>query len=445
MSFPHITARHDQPAPPREPTREPNPKDALPARATDGKERRKTRAGAGAEAPQPLHVLYLSGGVDMDHTNAHVISALEKQGLRHAAVLAHLAMGDTPDARKQALLEQVRQLFRHGVIGPDTRVIVQLHGDDDADGFNLSAKGVIDKLPWDELRATLRHPTSDESWHGDVILGCCEAGPLDKSLPTDEGNYFLLSGKKSLASGALREQLTSLFDFVASHVRKKHRMPSSEKTWQFLTQISGENIRRVDALGITRTKAGEVYVRKPRPGETGKRALTAAHARQPSQLLISKLVHGSAASVAKVLREHGKQAVRDALLDDVPPLGWLALSERDTEEKVALLSAFGQTDVALGESTVLHLACQRDHDALLRALLKQGVDVDLRDEQGQTALHIAASYGRLALAEMLLDFGARASLTDLAGKTPLYYAEHSGHAEMAALLRKRQASHYKSL
>lgn len=32
-------------------------------------------------------------------------------------------------------------------------------------------------------------------------------------------------------------------------------------------------------------------------GETGKRALTAAHARQPSQLLVSKLAHGSAASV----------------------------------------------------------------------------------------------------------------------------------------------------
>ncbi len=272
----------------------------------------------------------------------------------------------------------------------------------------------------------------------------CEAGALDESLPTDEGNYFLLCGKKSLASGALRDQLTSLFDYAAAHVRKKHRMPSSEKTWQFLTQISGENIRRVDAHGITRTKAGEVYVRKPRPGETGKRALAAAHARQPSQLLISKLVHGSAASVAKVLREHGKQAVRDSLLNDVPPLGWLALSDRDTEEKAALLFAIDQTNISLGESSLLHLACLRDHDGLLRALLKQGVDVDRRDSRGQTALHVAAASGSLQLAEILLDFGAHAGVTDVDGRTPLYYAEHGGHAVLASLLRKRQAAPRKS-
>ncbi len=438
MSFPRITARHDQPAS----ARQPRPADALPVRAAEDKAR--TKAGAEAGGNEYLHVLYLSGGADLEHTNTHVISALEKHDLRYAAVIAHLSMGDSPEARKQAMLEQVRGLFRQGLVGPDTRVIVQLHGDDDPDGFNLSAKGVIDKLPWEELRATLRHPTEDERWHGDVLLGFCEAGALDKSLPTDEGNYFLLCGKKPLASSALREQLTSLFDFVAAHVRKKHRMPSSDKTWQFLTQISGENIRRVDALGITRTKAGEVYVRKPRPGETGKRALTAAQARQPSQLLISKLAHGSAASVAKVLREHGKKAVRDALLNDVPPLGWLALSDRDTEEKAALLFAMGQTDITLGETSLLHLACLRDHDEFLSALLKQGVDVDRRDDKEQTALHVAAALGHLKLAELLLDFGASTGVTDADGKTPLYYAERGGHIELAALLRKRQAGRQQS-
>ena len=432
MSVPRMTARIDKPASPRTP----EPADEYPARAAEGKEGRKDGAGA----TEHLHVVYLSGGIDMDRTNAHVIRALDRHGLRHAAVIAHLGLGDTSDARKHAVLEQLRGLFRKGLVGPDTRIIVQLHGDDDPDGFTLSANGVIDKLPWEELRATLRHPTENDSWHGDVLLGCCEAGKLDKSLPTDEGNYVLLSGKKTLASGALRDQLTSLFDFVASHVRKKHRMPSSEKIWQFLTQISGENIRRVDANGITRTKAGEVHVRKPRPGETGKRALSAAHARQPSQLLISKLAHGSAASVAKVLREHGTKAVSDALLNEVSPLGWLALSERDTEEKVALLFAIDQTDIAFGESTLLHLACLRDHEALLRALLKQGVDVDRRDDKQQTALHVAAARGGLKLAELLLDYGARVGATDADGKTPLYYAERGGHIELAALLRKQQAA-----
>ena len=428
MSIPRMTARTAQPVMATDLA-------AADAQAAAGKGRRK----ADSKADNCLHVLYLSGGTDLERTNAHVIRALDNHGLRHAALIADASLGDTSESRKQALLARVRELFVHGLIGPDTRVIVQLHGDDEPDGFNLSATGVIDKLPWEELRAALRHPTRDQAWHGDVILGCCEAGRLEQRLPTDEGNYFLLAGKKSLASGALREQLVALFDFAGSHIRKKHKMPGSDKTWQFLTQISGENLRRVDALGITRTKAGEVYVRKPRPGETGKRGLTKARERQPSQLLVSKLVHGSAASVARVLREHGKQAVKDALLDEVPPLGWLALSERDTEEKAALLFASDQTSVWFGDSTLLHLACQRDYVALLQALLKQGVEVNLRDMRGQTALHVAAASGRIKLAELLLEHGARSHVTDVDGRTPLDYAEQGGHAALAELLRKARS------
>lgn len=430
MSVPRITARTDKPALPPEPGAAGN----HPDRVAAGKGRRPAKAGA----DDYLHVLYLSGGTDLERTNAHVIRALDKHGLRHADVIADASLGACPESRKQALLERVRSLFERGLMGPDTRVIVQLHGDETPDGFHLSATGVIDKLPWEELRATLRHPTRDSVWQGDILVGCCEAGRLDQALPTDEGSYFLLAGKKSLASGALREQLTALFDFVGAHIRKKHKMPSSDKTWQFLTQISGENIRRVDALGVTRTKAGEVYARKPRPGETGKRSLAAAHARQPSQLLVSKLVHGSAASVAKVLREHGKHALQDALLDDIPPLGWLSLSERDTEEKAALLFAADQTTVWMGDRTLLHIASERGDVVLLRALLKQGVDVDLRDVRGQTALHAAAASGRRQIAELLLEHGARAGVTDIDARTPLYYAEQGGHAGLAALLRKRQ-------
>lgn len=424
MSIPRITARAGKPAPPIEP--------AVDKAAADA--RRKAKAGA----DETLHVVYVSGGVDLEYTIAHVQHALDKQGLRHASVIADASSGSTSEARKQALLDRLRALFERGLIGPDTCVVVQLHGGAEADGFRMEATGVIDNLPWEELRATLRHPTGDRAWHGDVILGCCEAARLENALPTNEGTYVLLAGKKSLASGALREQLTSLFDFVGSHIRKKHRMPGSEKTWQFLTQISGENIRRVDAQGITRTKAGEVYVRKPRAGETGKRAMAEAHARQPSQMLMSKLVHGKVASVARVLREHGKQALKDVLLDEIPPLAWLALSERDTMEKVALLFAAGQTDISFGDGTLLHVACLRGDPVLLQALLAQDVNIDQRDSQQRTALHIAAASGQTALASLLLEHGARARLIDAEGKTPLDHAREGGHAALVDLLLKQR-------
>ncbi len=385
-------------------------------------------------AGEPLHVVYVSGGSDFTLTIRHLQQALERHGLRHASLIADASLGANANERKLALLSRLRGLFEQGRIGPETRIVVQLHGGADDDGFRLSALDVIEDLPLDELRAALRFPVEGVHWQGDVILGCCEAGQLGDKLPPDEGTYFLLAGKKSLAGGLLREQLLALFDYFGAHLRKHHRLPSSARTWDFLTQISGENIRRVDALGLTRTKAGQVYVRKPRPGETGKRAMQAAHARQPSQILIAKLVHGSVQSVAAVLRANGNKLLKDPLFDEVPPLGWLMCTERDLNEKAALLFAAGYRELRSGDSTLLHLACHLDQCALLRALLALEIDVDLRDSAGRTALHDAAGLGRLEAAHLLLEHRARPTAVDAEGNTPLQLARQAGHAALVALL-----------
>ena len=76
----------------------------------------------------------------------------------------------------------------------------------------------------------------------------------------------------------------------------------------------------------------------------------------------------------------------------------------------------------------------------VRALLKQGADVNAAHGDGMTALHWAASNGDLELTQMLVYAGAnlRAS-TRLNGYTPLFLASREGQAPIVAALLKAGA------
>jgi ankyrin repeat protein len=78
--------------------------------------------------------------------------------------------------------------------------------------------------------------------------------------------------------------------------------------------------------------------------------------------------------------------------------------------------------------------------AAVRALLKQGVDVNAAMGDGMTALHWAAKKGDVELAQMLLYAGANVkAMTRLGGFTPLILASETGNATMIDLLLKSGA------
>jgi ankyrin repeat protein len=91
------------------------------------------------------------------------------------------------------------------------------------------------------------------------------------------------------------------------------------------------------------------------------------------------------------------------------------------------LQAASSTDVA-------DAAKARDA-AAVKALLKQGADVNAAQGDGMTALHWAAANGDAALAQMLLSAGANIrATTRLGGITALHMASEAGHAQVVAAL-----------
>jgi ankyrin repeat protein len=92
-----------------------------------------------------------------------------------------------------------------------------------------------------------------------------------------------------------------------------------------------------------------------------------------------------------------------------------------------LLSAFMY---AAGPSSVVDAAMQGNKDAV-RALLKDGADVNTAKGDGMTALHFAVMQHDAELAKMLLAAGANVKATTrLGGYTPLLIASRDGDATM---------------
>ena len=90
--------------------------------------------------------------------------------------------------------------------------------------------------------------------------------------------------------------------------------------------------------------------------------------------------------------------------------------------------------VAISNESVAKAAASRDL-AAVRALLKQGADVNAAQGDGMTALHWAATLGDPSLAQMLLSAGANVrATTRLGGLTALHMAGQAGHAQVVAVL-----------
>ena len=67
-------------------------------------------------------------------------------------------------------------------------------------------------------------------------------------------------------------------------------------------------------------------------------------------------------------------------------------------------------------------------------MLKAGADVNALEGTHSTALMYAAYFGRLEAADILIKQGADLNVRDQGGHTALYWAKSTNHSDIAALI-----------
>ena len=72
-------------------------------------------------------------------------------------------------------------------------------------------------------------------------------------------------------------------------------------------------------------------------------------------------------------------------------------------------------------------------------LIKNDLNVNLKNDTGDTALHMAAYSGNLLIAEQLIDCGADVDAVNNYNETPLMYAARKSRSSMIRLLLQRGA------
>ena len=90
-------------------------------------------------------------------------------------------------------------------------------------------------------------------------------------------------------------------------------------------------------------------------------------------------------------------------------------------------------------ATPLHLASQRGHVLIVKALVSHGADIRALDKNGRLPLHVSTASGHWGPAQLFILKGLDINTPDRAGNTPLHGAVESGYLRTVKLLLARRA------
>jgi len=90
--------------------------------------------------------------------------------------------------------------------------------------------------------------------------------------------------------------------------------------------------------------------------------------------------------------------------------------------------------------SLLHKAVESRNSDLVTYLLKNNIDPNTRDSNGQTALHRNAKSGDNEIAKILINFGAECNATDNIKRTPLHIAAQYDNTHFARELLNNKAN-----
>ena len=165
----------------------------------------------------------------------------------------------------------------------------------------------------------------------------------------------------------------------------------------------------------------------------------------------NKYVIAAAASISTVLCCYGylakkikknkqMRAEKQDTLQPILNIALLPVSASGNLEQAQLLIEHG-VDVNIKDTngdTALILAADKGHTEIVQLLLDRGADVTDKNQNGKTALLLAAMSGHTNIAQLLLERGADVNARDRDGGTALLYATQYGHYWQHTL---KQSSH----
>ena len=96
-------------------------------------------------------------------------------------------------------------------------------------------------------------------------------------------------------------------------------------------------------------------------------------------------------------------------------------------------------------SSSLHWAANFGRVDVVRELINQAGDIEMKDKYGITPLHLASYNGHLDVVQLLVESKADIHTKEKGGKTPLYWASENGHLNVVTFLVENKADiHAKS-
>ena len=128
--------------------------------------------------------------------------------------------------------------------------------------------------------------------------------------------------------------------------------------------------------------------------------------------------------IRKYIRNHLKHIHPEGNLYTIIPQ--LGLPERMQAYLLFYMLRNDQTNMRENEEVFWQRITEKDVDSVL-SLVKAGVDVNIRDNNGMTALMKASENGHVQLVEELIKFGANMNLRNLLHDTALIYAAKEGN------------------
>jgi ankyrin repeat protein len=106
------------------------------------------------------------------------------------------------------------------------------------------------------------------------------------------------------------------------------------------------------------------------------------------------------------------------------------LSDKKDDAAINFIRQFGTPDLVnyqefKGKHTALLIACYKNRPAVMKELLAQGADPNLKNEEGYNGLLITLKYGDLESCKLIVEAGAKLNYQDEQGNTVLDFAVNS--------------------